>query len=105
MSFHHDNPINLLVGDSDEGGTLHLFDVVSIVTEEPSHAGLADFIELVAGECDFSVAALVEMSVADTSSVELFGENAQEGWTGKCASHVRFQRSSDCQVDIFVVDI
>lgn len=61
---------------------MHLFDVVAVVAEKSSHAGLADFVELVAREGDVVIAAFVEVSVADTRSVELLGEDAEEGWTG-----------------------
>lgn len=84
---------------------MHLLDVVAVVAEESRHAGLADLVQLLARESDFVVAALEEVSIADSRSVELLGEDAEEGWTGQSAGNVRLKGASNGQVDVLVAHV
>lgn len=68
---------------------MHLLNVVSIIAEKSRHASFADFAQLIAREGDFIVTALEEVSITDSRSVELFGEDAEEGWTGQSTGDMR----------------
>lgn len=78
-----------------EGLRLHRGHVVTVVAEDTSHAGLADFGQLFPGEGVFLVSAFEEVTIGHTRAVELLSQDAQEGWTGQSSVDVRFQRTTD----------
>lgn len=101
----YDSYIDLLVWNSKEGSTLHLFNVVAIVAEQSSHAGFADLAQLFTCESSLVISMFIEVTITDTSSVELFSENTQEGGASQGTGNMGFEGSANGQVNVFVADI
>lgn len=78
-----------------EGLRLHRGHVVTVVAEDTGHAGLADLGQLFPGEGRFLVSAFEEVTIGHTGTVELLGQDAQEGRSGQGSVNVRFQRTTD----------